>query len=65
MMEAEIQLRTIAMDFWVSLEHQLRYKKDAEFTAEMADKLCQCAETSAELDRRMDELWKNILNSEE
>ena len=31
-MKVEIQLRTIAMDFWASLEHQLRYKKDNEFT---------------------------------
>lgn len=60
MMKVEIQLRTIAMDFWASLEHQLRYKKDVEFTSEMADELYQCAETSAELDRRMDGLRKRI-----
>ena len=35
-MQVEIQLRTIAMDFWASLEHQLRYKKDFVFTEEMA-----------------------------
>ncbi len=56
MMKVEIQLRTIAMDFWASLEHQLRYKKDTEFTAEMAEELYQCAELSAELDKRMDRL---------
>ena len=35
-MRVEIQLRTKAMDFWASLEHQLRYKKDVNFTDEMA-----------------------------
>ena len=58
MMKVEIQLRTIAMDFWASLEHQLRYKKDFEFTPEMAEELYQCANISAELDRRMDGLLK-------
>ena len=55
-MKVEIQLRTIAMDFWASLEHQLRYKKKAVFTEEMARDLKFCAELSAELDRRMDAL---------
>lgn len=55
-MKAEIQLRTIAMDSWASLEHQLRYKKDFEFTEHMANELQRCAELSAELDARMDAL---------
>ena len=58
MMKVEIQLRTIAMDFWASLEHQLRYKKDNEFTDEMAEELYQCGQLSADLDRRMDRLRK-------
>ena len=58
MMKVEIQLRTIAMDFWASLEHQLRYKKDNEFTDEMAEELYQCGRLSADLDRRMDKLRK-------
>ena len=56
MMKAEIQLRTISMDSWASLEHQLRYKKDFEFTEHMANELQRCAEISAELDMRMDAL---------
>lgn len=60
-MKVEIQLRTIAMDFWASLEHQLRYKKDAVFTDSMADELLKCAELSATLDLRMDKLRKNVL----
>ena len=55
-MQVEIQLRTIAMDFWASLEHQLRYKKDFMFTEEMAQELRDCAQLSAEVDQRMDAL---------
>ena len=57
-MKVEIQLRTIAMDFWASLEHQLRYKKDTEFTEDMMKELYECAKVSADLDMRMDELRK-------
>ena len=59
-MRVELQLRTIAMDFWASLEHQLRYKKDVVFTDEMAKELKFCAELSAELDRRMDHLRESV-----
>ena len=63
LMKVEIQLRTLAMDFWASLEHQLRYKKDFEFTKEMADELKLCAEQSAALDLRMEALRK-LVNSQ-
>lgn len=53
-MKVEIQLRTIAMDCWASLEHQLRYKKEFAFTKEMEQQLYECAELSAELDSRME-----------
>ena len=59
-MKVEIQLRTIAMDFWASLEHQLRYKKDTEFTEEMAKELLDCATLSAELDGKMDKLREAV-----
>ena len=55
-MKVEIQLRTIAMDFWASLEHQLRYKKNKRFTEEMQRELLKCADDSAELDLRMSKL---------
>jgi len=55
-MKVEIQLRTIAMDFWATLEHQLYYKKDTTFTEEMMEELATCAHMSAELDARMDAL---------
>ena len=60
MTKVEIQLRTIAMDFWASLEHQLRYKQDNEFTEEMATELYACAQLSTALDLRMDKLRKSI-----
>ncbi len=59
-MKVEIQLRTIAMDSWASLEHQLRYKKDFEFTEDMANELLACANLSRDLDFRMDELRKLV-----
>ena len=61
-MKVEVQLRTIAMDFWASLEHQLRYKKDSCFTPEMEEELFHCATISANLDMRMDRLRKSAQN---
>lgn len=61
-MKVEIQLRTIAMDFWASLEHQLRYKKDTTFTEKMASELLECAEMSTRLDNKMDMLRKKVLS---
>ncbi len=55
-MRVEIQLRTLAMDFWATLEHQLRYKKDFDFAESMGRELYTCAQLSAELDERMDGL---------
>ncbi len=60
-MKVEIQLRTIAMDFWASLEHQIRYKKNVEITPAMAKELRDCAELSSDLDKRMDELKTEVL----
>ena len=59
-MKVEIQLRTVAMDCWASLEHQLRYKKDRDFTVEMANELTRCALISAELDERMNKLRREM-----
>lgn len=52
----EIQIRTIAMDFWASTEHQLRYKKDREFSEKDQRKLKQCAELMAKADREIQSL---------
>lgn len=56
----EIQLRTIAMDFWASVEHQLRYKKDREFTEEMENELKTCADLMSDADVRMQKLASSI-----
>ena len=52
--KVEIQLRTIAMDCWASMERQLRYKKDVQLTEIMQDEIFQCAQLSMELDEKMD-----------
>ncbi len=57
---AEVQFRTIAMDFWASLEHQLKYKKDIPFADEVAAELKDCAEQIAFLDRRMEAIHRHI-----
>ena len=59
-MKVEVQLRTIAMDSWASLEHQLRYKKDLEFTEEMVSELYRCAQMSSEQDEKMDALRAQV-----
>ncbi len=60
LMKVEVQLRTSAMDFWASLEHKLLYKKDGNFTEDMANELLECATLSAELDKRMDKLRRDV-----
>ena len=52
----EIQFRTIAMDFWASTEHQLRYKKSRIFTEEMQQELKKCADIMADADDKMQNL---------
>ena len=61
--KVEVQLRTIAMDFWASLEHKLRYNK--KIAPEMLDalsrELSECATESAELDFRMQNVKNTFL----
>ena len=57
MVTAEIQIRTIAMDFWASLEHELAYKLSERGTQEFASELKSCAEVIAETDKRMQTLY--------
>ena len=58
--KVEVQIRTIAMDFWASLEHQLRYKSDVEATAPLKDRLQRCAEQSAALDVEMQSIYREM-----
>lgn len=64
LMRVEVQFRTIAMDWWASLEHQIRYKKEVTVTKDDARKLRDCAEQAALLDYRMEQLYKNIQGEE-
>ena len=61
-MKVEVQFRTIAMDFWASLEHNLRYKNNIpdELSAELAEELLECAEISSSLDIRMQNIRKRL-----
>ena len=60
LMKVEIQLRTIAMDFWASLEHKLKYKKNRPDTEALTKELKACADMSAQLDERMEEIRKSV-----
>ena len=59
-MKVEVQFRTISMDWWASLEHKIRYKKDVKVPKDIADELRECAEAAAILDNRMEQIQKKI-----
>lgn len=60
-MRVEVQIRTMAMDFWASLDHQLKYKKDfGESMDEISEELCKCAKVIADTDNKMLEIRKRI-----
>lgn len=61
LMRVEVQFRTIAMDFWASLEHKVRYKKEIiERDTEIYHELKNCAEEISKLDIRMQEIRNRI-----
>ncbi|MFF2909459.1 GTP pyrophosphokinase family protein [Paenibacillus sp. NPDC057934] len=59
--KAEIQLRTLAMDFWASMEHILYYKFDKQLPTHVADELKEAARAADELDQKMLRLRREIL----
>lgn len=59
-MRVEVQIWTIAMDFWASLDHLLKYKKEVINEAEIGEELRQCAETIAQTDQKMYEIRQKI-----
>lgn len=61
----EVQIRTIAMDFWASLEHKIYYKYDQDVPQAMLDGLREAAETAGELDTTMERLHTEIKTSAE
>ena len=59
-MRVEVQIRTIAMDFWASLDHQLKYKKTVTDADEISEELRYCADVIAQTDEKMLEIRKKI-----
>lgn len=60
LVHVEVQIRTIAMDFWASLEHQLKYKTESEVSAELAQQLKDCAEVIAATDLKMQSIYEAL-----
>ena len=59
-MRVEVQFRTIAMDFWASLEHKLKYKKNIENPTMIMEELKECAEIISATDKRMQSIRDRI-----
>lgn len=56
----EVQFRTIAMDFWASLEHKIHYKFSGQVPTHLVQSLTEAAGTAGELDRRMERLHHEV-----
>ena len=59
-MKVEVQVRTVAMDYWAELEHQLKYKQEVPNENEIATELKFCAEEMAQIDLKMLSIHKRI-----
>ncbi len=66
MKTVEVQLRTIAMDFWASLEHKVRYKKNIPESEveQLAKDLVECADQIASIDQKMEDIRDRIADAE-
>ena len=62
-MKVEVQFRTIAMDFWASVDHRLRYKKEIDDEGEIQRKLKRCATIISQLDQEMQDIRNMIEKS--
>ena len=62
--KVEIQIRTMAMDFWASLEHKLKYKKNIKKAEDISEQLFYCAELISQLDARMQQIRDKIETTE-
>ena len=61
--KVEIQIRTVAMDFWASLEHKIHYKFEGDAPDYIKDELIECAKMVSDLDARMLLLNEKVLAS--
>ena len=59
-MKVEVQFRTISMDFWASVDHKLKYKKELKSPEEVGARLKKCADTLSQLDEEMEEIRKSL-----
>lgn len=59
-MRVEVQIRTIAMDFWASLEHQLKYKQEINNEQDIVEKLRKCADVISQVDNEMQNIRRDI-----
>lgn len=59
-MRVEVQIRTVAMDFWASLEHKMKYKHEVENAEQISRELKECAEVIAQTDVRMMRIREDI-----
>lgn len=63
--KVEVQIRTIAMDFWASLEHQMKYKKDIKNSETIIKELKECAKTINDTDNKMMKIRNEISEESE
>lgn len=64
-MKVEVQFRTISMDWWASLEHKIRYKKDVMHQNIIEKELLQCANMAVSLDNKMQEIYDYVIDKKE
>ena len=64
MVPVEVQFRSIAMDAWASLEHELRYKNKGELAQDIEDTLKDCADILHDVDERMSRVRHEVLKDE-
>ena len=60
----EVQIRTIAMDFWASVDHKLKYKKNVKNPEMIAGELRKCSDIISSVDQRMQEIRTMIEEGE-
>ncbi|MEG0614953.1 MAG: GTP pyrophosphokinase family protein, partial [Oscillospiraceae bacterium] len=58
--KVEVQIRTIAMDFWASLEHQLHYKANGEIPLNISNELKECADIISQTDVKMQNIHDKV-----
>jgi putative GTP pyrophosphokinase len=56
----EVQIRTIAMDFWASLEHKIYYKYNKEVPAKLVEELKEAADSVSQLDEKMESINREV-----